>query len=80
MTRVPPTAGGGSGIGRAVCARLAEEGALVAVADQNEAGAAETLRGLPRGEPGQEHEAFRVDVSSAQSTAAKELARWGWAL
>ncbi|XP_043353182.1 (3R)-3-hydroxyacyl-CoA dehydrogenase isoform X2 [Dermochelys coriacea] len=59
--------GGGSGIGRAVCARLAEEGALVAVADQNEVGAAETVRGLPRGEPGQEHEAFGVDVSSAQS-------------
>nr|XP_048674231.1 (3R)-3-hydroxyacyl-CoA dehydrogenase isoform X4 [Caretta caretta] len=63
----PPTAGGGSGIGRAVCARLAEEGALVAVADQNEVGAAETVRGLPRGEPGQEHKAFGVDVSSAQS-------------
>ncbi|XP_074826772.1 (3R)-3-hydroxyacyl-CoA dehydrogenase isoform X4 [Natator depressus] len=59
--------GGGSGIGRAVCARLAEEGALVAVADQNEVGAAETVRGLPRGEPGQEHKAFGVDVSSAQS-------------
>ncbi|KAM9119881.1 (3R)-3-hydroxyacyl-CoA dehydrogenase isoform 1-T1 [Pangshura tecta] len=59
--------GGGSGIGRAVCARLAEEGAQVAVADQNEAGAVETVRGLPRGESGQEHDAFGVDVSSAQS-------------
>nr|XP_032644286.1 estradiol 17-beta-dehydrogenase 8 isoform X2 [Chelonoidis abingdonii] len=67
LTLVPPMAGGGSGIGRAVCARLAKEGAHVAVADQNEAGAAETVRGLPREESGQEHEAFGVDVSSAQS-------------
>ncbi|XP_074872013.1 (3R)-3-hydroxyacyl-CoA dehydrogenase [Carettochelys insculpta] len=59
--------GGSSGIGRAVCARLAQEGALVVVADRNEAGAAETMQGLPRGEPGQEHEAFGVDVGSAPS-------------
>uniref|UniRef100_A0A8D0HJ25 Hydroxysteroid 17-beta dehydrogenase 8 n=1 Tax=Sphenodon punctatus TaxID=8508 RepID=A0A8D0HJ25_SPHPU len=60
-----PCCWGGSGIGRAVCARLVREGAQVVVADLNEAGAAETLRGLRPGE----HEAFRVDVGCAESVA-----------
>ncbi|XP_066472724.1 (3R)-3-hydroxyacyl-CoA dehydrogenase isoform X1 [Tiliqua scincoides] len=57
--------GGGSGIGRAVCARLAREGALVAVADRDAAGAAETLRALPAGA----HRALEVDVGCAESVA-----------
>ncbi|XP_044281425.1 (3R)-3-hydroxyacyl-CoA dehydrogenase [Varanus komodoensis] len=57
--------GGGSGIGRAVCARLAREGAAVAVADLDEEGAARTLRALPPGE----HEAWHVDVGCAGSVA-----------
>ncbi|XP_077180619.1 (3R)-3-hydroxyacyl-CoA dehydrogenase isoform X2 [Paroedura picta] len=55
-------AGGGSGIGRAVCARLAEEGASVAVADRNECGAAETLQGLRAGD----HRAWVADVGSSK--------------
>ena len=40
--------GGGSGIGRATCYRLRQEGARVVVADRNQAGAEET-RGLMEG-------------------------------
>uniref|UniRef100_A0A803TYU5 Uncharacterized protein n=1 Tax=Anolis carolinensis TaxID=28377 RepID=A0A803TYU5_ANOCA len=57
---------GGSGIGRAVCSRLAREGASVAVADLHEAGAQGTLRGLPAGD----HQAWTLDVGSAGSVAA----------
>ncbi|XP_015268624.1 PREDICTED: estradiol 17-beta-dehydrogenase 8 isoform X2 [Gekko japonicus] len=57
--------GGASGIGRAVCARLAREGALVAVADRNEAGAAETLRGLQAGD----HRAWVADVGRSEDVA-----------
>ncbi|XP_015683836.1 estradiol 17-beta-dehydrogenase 8 [Protobothrops mucrosquamatus] len=61
--------GAGSGIGRAVSLRLAREGASVAVADVDEAGAGETLRALPAGE----HRAARVDVGCARSV--EELLR-----
>jgi 2-hydroxycyclohexanecarboxyl-CoA dehydrogenase len=41
--------GGGSGIGRAICERLAAEGARVAVADVNRSSADETVGGLATG-------------------------------
>uniref|UniRef100_A0AAV2K587 (3R)-3-hydroxyacyl-CoA dehydrogenase n=1 Tax=Knipowitschia caucasica TaxID=637954 RepID=A0AAV2K587_KNICA len=58
--------GGGSGIGRAVCQRLASEGAAVVVADLNREAALETVDALqaPRG---QGHMAAHVDVSSKDS-------------
>lgn len=65
-----PTAGAGSGIGRAVSVRLAREGATVAVCDLDGAAVRETVRLL--GRPGSEkgascgaHAAFQADVSEA---------------
>ncbi|CAN8020992.1 unnamed protein product [Ixodes persulcatus] len=56
--------GGGSGIGRAVCASLALEGAKVVVADVNKDMALNTLRSLPNES---EHQAVQVDVGDFQS-------------
>ena len=59
--------GGGSGIGRAVCQRLASEGASVVVADISEESANETLQSLRSDLKGQGHRAAMVDVSSKES-------------
>ncbi|KAM6389895.1 (3R)-3-hydroxyacyl-CoA dehydrogenase [Rhynochetos jubatus] len=67
--------GGASGIGRAVCARLAREGARLAVADRDVGGAEATVGGLHAGgsphagsgRPPRPHVAFEVDVASAPS-------------
>lgn len=56
--------GAGSGIGRALCRALADEGARVAACDVNEATAKETVAAL-RG-PG-DHQYFTVDVGDRQS-------------
>ena len=53
--------GGGSGIGRATCYRLRQEGAKVVVADRNQAGAEET-RELMEGND-QNSAVTRVDIS-----------------
>ncbi|KAG9472111.1 (3R)-3-hydroxyacyl-CoA dehydrogenase isoform X2 [Eleutherodactylus coqui] len=62
--------GGGSGIGRAVCQRLAQEGASVAVVDLSIDSANDTLRRLARDAPGQDHVALAADVSRSESVRA----------
>lgn len=54
--------GSGSGIGRGMAIRLAEEGAYVAVHDYNAEGAAETVRMIE--EASGKAKAYKVDVSS----------------
>lgn len=63
--------GGGSGIGREIAKRFAEEGAWVAVLDRNEAGAQQTVEELT-GAGGQ---AFAVDITdrSAVDEAVKAI-------
>jgi meso-butanediol dehydrogenase/(S,S)-butanediol dehydrogenase/diacetyl reductase len=56
--------GAGSGIGRAVCLRLAEEGASVCLADISEAGMAETAALLPSN---CSHHQFVLDVGDASA-------------
>ncbi|KAA0239817.1 MAG: SDR family oxidoreductase [Chloroflexi bacterium CFX7] len=70
--------GGGSGIGRAICLRLAQDGARVAVADINVAAAHETVS-LAGGAPG---EAWAVECDITDLEAVRRLAgdlrqRWG---
>ncbi|XP_056394670.1 (3R)-3-hydroxyacyl-CoA dehydrogenase [Hyla sarda] len=62
--------GGGSGIGRAICQRLSQEGASVAVVDVNIDSANETLQSLSRGVPGQDHVVLTADVSRSDSVLA----------
>lgn len=59
--------GGGSGIGRAVCQRLASEGASVVVADISPESAHHTVGSLRSDLRGQGHVAAAVDVSSKES-------------
>ncbi|XP_024864188.1 estradiol 17-beta-dehydrogenase 8 [Kryptolebias marmoratus] len=67
MSRLTLVTGGGSGIGRAVCQRLASEGASVVVADISEESANETVASLQNNVRGQVHMAAVVDVSSKES-------------
>jgi 2-hydroxycyclohexanecarboxyl-CoA dehydrogenase len=61
MTRVAVVTGGASGIGQAICRRMAKEGYAVAVLDVNADGAGETARELTDG--GAHALARGVDVS-----------------
>nr|BAD93257.1 KE6 [Oryzias latipes] len=67
ISRLTLVTGGGSGIGRAVCQRLASEGASVVVADINQESADETFSSLPDNLRGQVHMATVVDVSLKDS-------------
>lgn len=70
--------GGGSGIGRATCRRLAAEGGRVVVADVSEEGGAETARLI--GTDGGEAVFVKVDVAVAAEVRAAvdaAVARWG---
>lgn len=58
--------GGGSGIGRAICRRLAEEGAAVLVADVDVDGARETVRLIGDGRA----KALRTDVTIEEDVRA----------
>ena len=60
--------GGGSGIGRAICQRLAEEGCQVAVFDINEGGADETVALIAQS--GGTAAAFKVDISDLAAVQA----------
>jgi NAD(P)-dependent dehydrogenase (short-subunit alcohol dehydrogenase family) len=73
--------GGGSGIGRATSVRFAEEGALVAVADVDMAGAEETTR-LVAVATGRDDAALIVpldvtDPDSCKGAVAQVISTWG---
>lgn len=65
--RLAAVTGGASGIGKAICFALAEEGATVVVGDINFDGAKNTAAALP--DVGHPHQAHHVDVSSGASVA-----------
>ncbi|CAL2036470.1 unnamed protein product [Caenorhabditis brenneri] len=60
-TKVAVVTGGGSGIGRAICEKLASSGAQLIVADLNESVAKNTVNALP----GNGHSSFQMDVCNS---------------
>jgi 2-hydroxycyclohexanecarboxyl-CoA dehydrogenase len=76
--KVAIVTGGASGIGRAVCLRLAAGGARVAVADINPIGAEETARlAVAAGGQAIAIEADITDLESVRAMATAARERWG---
>lgn len=67
--RIAIVTGGASGIGRGISAVLAQQGAVLVIADLNEAAAQQAAAELAAS-TGQESHAVEVDVTSRQSVAA----------
>lgn len=61
--KVAVVTGAGSGIGRSTCLAMAREGALLALADINEAAVAETLSLLAEADDARRHLTLRLDVT-----------------
>jgi NAD(P)-dependent dehydrogenase (short-subunit alcohol dehydrogenase family) len=76
--KVAVVTGGGSGLGRAISLRFADEGARIVIAELNEAKGEETLRAIQA--KGVEAFAVPTDVSSSESVANlfKALDDRGW--
>lgn len=70
--KVAIVTGGASGIGRAICLRLGEEGCHVGIFDKNEAGAAETARMIVQA--GGRAEAVPVDITDHAGVGRAVLA------
>jgi NADP-dependent 3-hydroxy acid dehydrogenase YdfG len=70
--QVAAVTGGGSGIGAAICRRLAEEGAIVAALDVGMDGAQAVAAELPNAA------AIYADVSDSASVDEALSERWRW--
>lgn len=73
--RVAVVTGGASGIGQAICRRLAEAGAAVLVADLDEAGARATAESLTT--YGRPAASIQVDTRQSEAVAERAIGEFG---